>query len=261
MKLIRSYPIIGAMMAQVIAALVAILLNAALGGVIDARLFFWGSLMVQGGVAAAITRALGLATWWVWIGLFFPLAVYLALASGDLPAWPFGVAFLVLSLLFSNTARERVPLYLSNRLTSKALLSLMQERGATRFMDLGSGLGGVVRAIDGDGRIAVGVETAPLAFLVSVILSKIRGRGRIFRQDIWSTDISKQDVVYTFLSPEPMARVYQKAKREMKPGSILVSNSFAVPGLAADEVWDLSDRRKTQLFIYRMTDVIADTSK
>ncbi|MGV8937160.1 MAG: hypothetical protein ACOH2J_08570 [Allorhizobium sp.] len=253
MKKIRSYPIIGAVLVQVIAAVVVITLNIMLVGVIDPRLLLWASIVLQGGLAAILTRALGLAVWWAWIGLFFPLAVYLALAAGSLPAWPFGVAFMILYLLFSNTARERVPLYLTNRKTAEALRSMMQERGATSFIDLGSGLGGVVRAIDGEGRVAIGVETAPLAWLVSVVLSKINNRGRILRQDIWSTDISGQDVVYAFLSPEPMPALFDKAKAEMKAGSLLVSNSFAVPGQTADEVWDLSDGRKTQLFLYKMS--------
>jgi len=258
MKQIRSYPIIGAVLVQAIAALVVISLNMLLAAVIDVPLMLWAALLLQGGLAAVLTRALGLAVWWAWIGLFFPLAVYLALASGNLPAWPFGVAFMILYLLFSNTARERVPLYLTNRKTAEALRALMQERGASRFIDLGSGLGGVVRAIDGEGRVAIGVETAPLAWLVSAVLSKINNRGRILRQDIWSTDLSGQDVVYAFLSPEPMPALYDKAKREMKPGSLLVSNSFSVPGQTADEVWDLADRRKTQLFLYRMGGAPAD---
>ena len=145
-----------------------------------------------------------------------------------------------------------MPLYLTNRLTTGALLSLMQQRGAKRFVDLGSGLGGVVRALDGGGRQARGVESAPMVWFVSFVLSKIQGRGQILRQDIWSTDISDDDIVYAFLSPEPMPQLYEKAGREMKPGSLLVSNSFAVPGVDATEIWELADRRKTRLYLYEM---------
>ena len=91
-----------------------------------------------------------------------------------------------------------------------------------------------------------------MAFLISAILSKLTGRGTIHRRDIWSADISSADIVYVFLSPEPMPAIHDKARREMKPGSLLVSNSFAIPGLDADEIWDLSDRRKTRLYLYGM---------
>lgn len=252
MNPIRSYPIVGAAIAQLAAGVVVIALSAVLAGRLDAGSLFWGGLMVQSVVAAVVTRLLGLPVWWVWISLCFPSALILALHAGDLPAWPFGVGFVVLYLVFSNTARGRVPLYLTNRLTTEALQSLMQQRGAKRFVDLGSGLGGVVRALDGEGRRASGVESAPMVWLVSFVLSKIERRGQILRQDIWSTDISDDDIVYAFLSPEPMPRLYEKARREMKPGSLLVSNSFAAPGVEATEIWELADRRKTRLYLYEM---------
>jgi hypothetical protein len=252
MNLVRSYPIIGAAIAQLVGGVVVIALSAVLAGRLDGAGLFWGGLIVQSGVAAMVTKLLGLPVWWVWISLCFPTALVLALNAGDLPAWPFGVGFVVLYLVFSNTARERVPLYLTNRLTTGALLSLMQQRGAKRFVDLGSGLGGVVRALDGEGRQARGVESAPMVWFVSVVLSKIQGRGQILRQDIWSADISDDDIVYAFLSPEPMPQLHEKAKREMKPGSLLVSNSFAVPGVDATEIWELADRRKTRLYLYEM---------
>lgn len=252
MKLIRSYPIIGAIAAQILAGVLVFSALSGLASVLEASAMFWTAVVLQGAIAAMVTKLLGLAVWWVWIGLCFPAAMALALTIGGLPAWPFGVGFVVLYLFFSNTARDRVPLYLTNRATTEALLSLMRQRDARRFTDLGSGLGGVVRALDGEDRRARGVETAPMVWLVSAILSKLRGRGRILRQDIWTADISKEDIVYAFLSPEPMPALFEKAKREMKPGSLLVSNSFAVPGVEPSEIWELSDRRRTRLYLYEM---------
>ena len=252
MTALRSYPIIGAVVAQIAAVVLMVAVRQGLGGVVDPVLLAWGGLVVQCLTAAFVTRLIGLPIWWVWIALVFPVALSLALNAGDLPAWPFAVAFVVLYLFFSNTARERVPLYLSNKQTAEALLSLMRQRGGRRFIDLGSGLGGVVRALDGEGRVARGVESAPMVWLVSVLLSKIERRGQILRQDIWAADVSSEDLVYVFLSTEPMPALYQKARREMKAGSLLVSNSFPVPGVPADEVWELPDRRKTKLYLYEM---------
>jgi len=252
MKAIRSYPIIGAVIAQIAAGFVVFAILLALANVLDASGLFWAGLVGQSVIAAVVTRLLGLPVWWIWIGLCFPGAMALALNVADLPAWPFGVGFVVLYLFFSNTARERVPLYLTNRPTTEALLALMRQRNAKRFTDLGSGLGGVVRSLDGEGRRARGVESAPMVWLLSVILSKIQRRGQILRQDIWVTDLSSEDIVYAFLSPEPMPALYGKAKQEMKPGSLLVSNSFAVPGIPADEIWELPDGRKTRMYLYEM---------
>jgi hypothetical protein len=80
------------------------------------------------------------------------------------------------------------------------------------------------------------------------LLSKIqRGAAQILRQDIWSTDLVREDMVYAFLSTEPMPALYRQGETEMKPGSLLVSNSFPAPDVEPDEVWELPDRRKTQI--------------
>lgn len=252
MKFIRSYPIIGALVAQIAAGAIVFAVLLILASKFEAKALFWIALVLQSIGAAAVTKLLGLPVWWIWIGLCFPAAMALALNVGDLPAWPFGIGFVLLYVFFSNTARDRVPLYLTNRATTEALLSLMRQRGARRFIDLGSGLGGVVRALDGEDREASGVETAPMVWLVSNLLSRIQGRGRILRQDIWTADMADEDIVYAFLSPEPMPALYDKAQREMKPGSLLVSNSFAVPGVEPSEIWELSDRRRTRLYLYEM---------
>ena len=70
--------------------------------------------------------------------------------------------------------------------------------------------------------------------------------------DFRSLDLAPYDVVYCFLSPVPMPALYEKARLEMTAGSLLISNSFAVPDHPADEVIDINDRRKTKLYLWRM---------
>jgi hypothetical protein len=68
---------------------------------------------------------------------------------------------------------------------------------------------------------------------------------------MWNIDLSEFDVVYAFLSPAPMERLFEKVRREMKPGSIFISNSFMVPGESPTETVEISDRRQTKLLIWR----------
>lgn len=248
--LFRKTPVIGALLAQVVALPVVAAITAPLSTSVERLPLIAIALVLQGLIAAGITRLLGLPRWWLLIAFLFPLAMGSTLLIGNLPAWPFGLAFLVLALVFSNTTRGRVPLYLTNRETASVLKDLMKDRAATRVLDLGCGLGGVVRALDGEGRQARGVENAPAVYLAARLLSLFAGKGEIRRGDLWKTDVSQEDVVYAFLSPAPMAALWQKLSSEMKPGSLFVSNSFAVPDVDPDEIWELSDSRKTRLFLY-----------
>lgn len=95
-----------------------------------------------------------------------------------------------------------------------------------------------------------GVENAPLTWLA--------GRLRTLRQpncdwrwgDLWHIDLSQFHVVYAFLSPSPMAELWDKAVREMRPGAMFISNTFAVPGINADEIIEVDDARQTLLYCY-----------
>lgn len=70
--------------------------------------------------------------------------------------------------------------------------------------------------------------------------------------DFWEINLADYQVVYAFLSPVPMERLYTKVQAEMKPGTLFISNSFEVPGVEADEVLELSDGRKTKIHIWRI---------
>jgi hypothetical protein len=172
------------------------------------------------------------------------------------PLWAL-LLFAVLWLLFSNALKERVPLYLTNQTTRQALKkmakSLHGTQGKVRFLDLGCGLGGNVVFMSQQRGVAhsTGVETAPIPYLFSKFASWIRG-GEILAQDIWKTDLSHYTLVYAFLSPEPMPKLWQKVADEMQKGSVFISNSFAVPDKEADEIWQLSDARQTILYVYRL---------
>ena len=48
-----------------------------------------------------------------------------------------------------------------------------------------------------------------------------------------------------------MPDLFGKAKHEMKSGSLLISNTFDVPGHRADETVDVADRRQTRLYLWR----------
>ena len=213
-------------------------------------------LMLAQGIAAGIVTALLRLSWpWVAGQVIAPPLLVLALAL-NLPVWIFPLILLVLVLVFWNVAVGRVPLYLTNSATSAALLNLLPEKTPVHFADLGSGLGGTLRYLARNAPASkfTGLETAPLPFALSWALGKLGGTSNLsFRfRDIFKENLGEFDVVYCFLSPVPMPRLYEKARAEMKPGSLFISNSFAVPEQAPDEVIEVKDRRKTKLLIWRM---------
>lgn len=206
---------------------------------------------VQGACAALASHKLGAPRWWIPIHLcFLPLALCLA-QTGLAPHW-YLLGFALLLAIYWRTDSSQVPLYLSNEKTAAAVAALLPPEAA-RVADLGCGDGGLLRRLAKlrpDCRFA-GIEHAPLPWLWARLGKLGRDNVAIRYGDFWKLDLREFDVVYAFLSPVPMPRLMAKARAEMRAGSLLIANSFPVPGAVPERVVEVADRRRTQLYCYR----------
>jgi SAM-dependent methyltransferase len=210
--------------------------------------------LLQGLLAAGLARALGLSRWWGWLNLGFVPGLVLA-SGAALPSWVFLAGFALLLLLNWNSIGERVPLYLTGAQTRRQLAALLAQQSADfRFIDLGCGPAGNLLGLARQFPQAqfVGVETAPLSFAIAWLRALPRSNCRIRYENLWRTDLAQFDVVYCFLSPAPMPRLWAKALAQMPAGSHLVSNTFEVPGVPADRQVELHDWRNSRLLVWQM---------
>lgn len=208
--------------------------------------------LMQGTAAALIARRQRAPRWWLLIHLgFAPLAVIVR-GFDIAPGW-FLAAFVLSLLIFWRTDQSRVPLYLSNRHTATALAALLPA-SPIKLIDLGCGDGGLLWQLAKarpDCRF-VGIEHAPLPWLLARLRSRGLANMTVRRDDFWQESLGGYDFVYAFLSPAPMPRLWRKARTEMAAGATLVSNSFAVPEIVPDAEIEVNDRRATRLYLYRI---------
>ena len=193
---------------------------------------------------------LGLPRWWWLISLLFAPLAWLA-QHLDMPPWVWLAAFVSMLLVFWRTDASRVPLYMTNRRSAASIAALLPA-GPGRFMDLGCGDGHLLRRL---ARMRpdwqfVGVEHAPLTLLWAKVLGMGLPNLSIHYGSIWSQDLRGYALVYAFLSPVPMARLWEKAVAELAPGARLVSNSFSVPGVKPSSKVMVEDGRRTCLWVY-----------
>ena len=99
----------------------------------------------------------------------------------------------------------------------------------------------------------VGIESAPLPFALAWLRRLLTSTRNLELKygDFWKEDLSTYDVAYAFLSPEPMPRLFEKAKADMKAETQLISNSFVVPDHPANEIVSVDDSRETKLHIWK----------
>ncbi len=103
-------------------------------------------------------------------------------------------------------------------------------------MDLGSGDGRNIIAAARRGATAIGVEFNPDMVALSNRTAKeagVAGKATFVEGDMYAADISKATVMALFLLPDNLRKLRDKFM-DLRPGSRLVLNTFAIPDWEAD---------------------------
>ncbi|RZI40617.1 class I SAM-dependent methyltransferase [Herbaspirillum sp. HC18] len=229
-------PAVKALFVQILAFVLVAALGYGLPALTEMQLPIGLAALLQGGIAALVTRRSSMAPWWIPIQFAFPVAL-VTLGAFQLPPWIYLAAFLVLLCLYWTTFRTQVPFYPSSEDTWMAVESLLPKGQSLRIVDIGSGFGGLVMylaAARPDCDIA-GIELAPLPWLASAVRGRLRrSKGRFIRGDYEALSLSGYNVVFAYLSPAAMPSLWRKAQAEMAPGALLLSHEFHIPGVDPD---------------------------
>lgn len=208
-----------------------------------------------GALAAWFSHLAKQARWWLIIQLAFLPAILVAY-SLNIPPTLFLVAFIAMLAVYWSAFRTQVPLYLSSNKVWQALETQLPIDRPFKFIDLGSGIGGVLTHLartHPHGHFH-GVEYAPLPFVWSWLRIKSGNHKNCTVQwgSMWNSDLSQYDVVFAYLSPVPMEKLWHKARAEMRPGTLFISSTFAVPDQLPHEVVQVDDLHHSTLLIWRM---------
>ena len=183
--------------------------------------------------------------------MFVP-ALSFGLSLDVSPVWALA-AFVCLILVYGAIWKSRVPLFFTSARTQRALEGLLPE-GEMRFLDVGCGDARVLTRLAElrpESRFE-GVEQALVPWLMARLRCRFsKGDCGVKQADLWQTDLSGYDVVYAYLSPAVMPELWEKARREMRPGSHLVS-AFAVPGVTPVHSIDVGDAVRTRLHVWKI---------
>ncbi len=254
--MIRLGPLSKALLSQILA--MALVLGALALGIFGDPPRVWLAIIGQACGAALIAHWMASDRWWLWIHALFPIAVAAANSLQIHSGW-YLAAFLIFVLVFGPTVRSRVPLFLSSEPTIEAVSELLArevfaQQPHARVLDFGAGTGSmpIGLAKRHPQHFFEGIEAAWLPFLRAHLKAAALPNVRLIRGNFWDLDLSPYAAVYAFLSTEPMPKLWQKACQEMQPGTLLISNSFRVPGVEPSQVLQVDDERETQLLIYRV---------
>lgn len=239
----RRLPALQALAIQGVSFLIVLAAARVLAGQSQFHLTIGVAAVLQGAVAAAVSRLCRMPPWWLIMQFLFAPALLVA-QSLQFPSWIYLAIFLALTALYWNVYRTQVPFYPSGPAVWRAVSELLPAGRELRFVDIGSGLGGLPMHLSGVRRDShfAGIELAPLPWFVSLLRGRLAGsRSRFMRGDYNRLDLSTYDVVFAYLSPAAMPDLWRKARAEMRPGTLLLSYEFPIPDASPDIIKATSD--------------------
>jgi len=146
--------------------------------------------------------------------------------------------------LYVSTTRTRIA----------AFIEAVPMKKGQLLVDLGCGDGRVLRQAWQRYKVkAVGFEVNLLAYLKAQVLSVGLKEVEIRCQSFWSQNLAGADVIFCYLYPDVMRKLSTKLKRELKPGTLVVSCNFSVPGFKPLKVLrPEGSLHSDPLYIYRI---------
>ena len=129
-------------------------------------------------------------------------------------------------------------LYVStSRVRISAFLDAVPMKAGQLLVDIGCGDGRVLRQVRRRYEVrAVGYELNLLAYVKAKLLCFGRKNIQIRWRNFWTVDLSDADVVFCYLFPDVMRNLAAKLKSDLKPGAVVVSCNFHLPGFSPERV-------------------------
>lgn len=117
--------------------------------------------------------------------------------------------------------------------------------------ELGSGWGTLALPVAAhyNQQQVIGFETSPVPLLISQIFCR-RPNLTYKRKNFFNENLNDASLIICYLYPGAMRELKQKFQDELKPGTSIITNTFAIPGWEPKEVWEVNDLYKTKIYRY-----------
>lgn len=135
--------------------------------------------------------------------------------------------------------------------TVRVLKILQQFPEVKKVVELGAGDGRLLALTAKAGYQSEGYEISLLPFIFAQIRKHVRNFSyTIFYRSFWQVNLSSADAVYFFLMPQVLEKTKNKLLAELKPGSLIISYTWGLPGCTPLLIDDVPKRPK--IFVYQV---------
>lgn len=113
----------------------------------------------------------------------------------------------------------------------KKMIEMSGLKKGQKMIDLGSGDGRIIIEASKTGAECTGVEISPFLYWWSKRKANLKGikNVKFLRDTLWNVNLGEFDLITIYFIPHRMRKLHRKIKKEMKPGSRIVSYAFTFP--------------------------------
>lgn len=172
------------------------------------------------------------------------------------------LSFLLVFSFFSIvvwTLRNGISPMPTGRKAKKAILQLIHENFNTKaqgnILELGSGFLTLALPINKQfpEKKIIAFETSTIPYLFSKLLGYFccNDNLMILKKNFFISDFTNASLIVCYLYPGAMAKLKEKFEKELKSGTFIISNTFAIPGWKPIKTLTINDLYHTKIYLYK----------
>jgi len=166
-----------------------------------------------------------------------------------------GVALCAIGSIVVWSIKNGISPMPSSRKAKRCLLQNLPEIRNGKVYELGSGWGTLAFPLAKklSRYEIVGYENSPIPFFVSKLLHLFMRLPnlKLFHQDFYQATLTDASLIICYLYPGAMKNLKDKFEKELKPGTLIISNTFAIHGWKPFRVEEVADIYRTKIYFYR----------
>ena len=165
-----------------------------------------------------------------------------------------GLALIALTSIVFTSLRVGISPMPSSHKAQNAIISAIPQNTEGLIFDLGSGWGNMIFPLAQSFPLATirGIEVSIFPWAVSKIRGLLFGPPNLVieRSNFQDISVENAEVVVCYLYPEGMASLEAKFQKELKPNTLIISNTFRLAQWKPEKVITLDDIHQTPIYIY-----------
>jgi len=168
-----------------------------------------------------------------------------------------GLAIVVVSSLVIHSLRNGIsPMPTAPKVKRILIEILVQQNIRGNIFELGSGWGSLAYSLAKafpNSRVQA-YENSPIPYYFSQCFTRFFPLKNLSlkRINFFNVSFTEADIIVCYLYPGGMRKLKSKFEQELRNGSLVISNTFAVPGWTPSQLITVDDIYRSRVYVYVM---------